>query len=159
MTDLEADGLAKCQQIRSPESAASLGPSQGTNRAASPQGPQAPGAVSPSTLATSTEASRGEGTLGWAQLRSRGRAPCRPSGTQRRWDEGWSQNQPREIAWCFQPRGTKFPALETRDLTALCSQASSPSSVIRPRRAWGLVEREADHLEFIVYRHRVSTGS
>lgn len=75
LSDLEADGLAECQQIRSPESAASLGPSQGTSKAASPQGLQTPGALSPSTLAAPTEASRGEGTLCRAQLRSRGRAP------------------------------------------------------------------------------------
>lgn len=55
--NLKANGLAECQQIRSPESAASLGPSQGTSWAASPQGLQAPGALSPSTLAASTEAS------------------------------------------------------------------------------------------------------
>lgn len=165
-SDLEADGLAECRQIKSPESSASQGPQAlpGDKQARLTTRSPSRKPCRPPSLLWSLRLP--EGTVCWAQLRSRGRAHPTPTPTPvgllwlpSQWEEGRPQNQPWERAWHARPWGTKFPVLETRDLNALCSQVFLPSSVIRPGIALGLIEWEGDHPEFILDYCWVPTGS
>lgn len=64
-SDLEADGLAECRQIRSPESSASHGPQAlpGDKQASLTTRPPSPSCLSPPILTVITEASRGDPLL------------------------------------------------------------------------------------------------
>lgn len=142
-SDLEADGLAECRQIRSPESSARHGPHgpqalPGDKQASLTTRPPNPSCLSPPILTVITEASRRDLLLDPSEVQRQSPLSALRDSYNNGKKGGHRICLERELSMTSHRKPNSLPwKLEIR---MLCSQASLPFSIIRPRSVLGLIE-------------------
>lgn len=133
-SDLEADGLAECRQIRSPESSARHGPQAlpGDKQASLTTRPPSPSCLSPPILTVITEAFRGDSLLDPSEVQRQSPLSALRDSYNNGKKGGHRICLERKVGMTSHGKPNSLPwKLEIR---MLCSQASLPFSIIRPRR-------------------------